>query len=419
MEKKEFKNNIKLSLIAFIAATLLISGCQKSGTKSQGEYGQLSMSDEVNVEETEDNKLISEQTRSIIDETNRQLSEDKSLKAKEKQALDSEEEKLIRELLETHPDFSIEEVKETILGLRRNKDYYAENVLPELEEKLKEREELIARGELIVPTTIIGDVEEDVEKDAEGNEMNVLDLTEDNSGTWEFEPIAAGWREEEVHNAALIKCNNKKITEFNYDIVRMMIKGKPKLYRISYFKEFAFMGCKQLKEVSSKFVTKIKASAFLNCSNLESVNVSESIVEIGPSAFQNCKKLTSFNCENALWFTSSLINKVSEGIGNGAFYNCVAAKNICFAFTKDINTLSKYKQNLRYADSKAFKGCKFDTVGFLVDENASSELRSSLGKSICSYFSLGDKVDLHPIDIKPVVIKANNDLIDKIKNTKD
>lgn len=390
MEKREFKNNIKLSLIAFIAATLLLSACNKSETKNQEESGQLSMAEEVEVEETENNgELTSEQIQAIIDETNKQLREDKNLKTKEKQALDSEEQKLIKELLEIHPDFSVKEVKETILGLRRNKAYYTKNVLPELKKKLAEREQLKASGELKVPTGAV---------DVQESEGKILEVSRPITVKWQFDVSG--------NNATLVNCGDNTMTNFNYDLLK--IGSDAKLYRISRVGNNAFSKKIKLKSFSSKFVTEIGSYAFEGCKNLESVKVSDVVTEIAQGAFNGCEKLTGFNDNGIIVVSSALFNKQSAGIGQNAFGGCVSAKKLYVDLTKDMDKEEKYKNNLKKAHKQAFNGCKFDVVNFSVLKGGVS---SNLGNLILSYFGFDEGTKLEAIEVKPTSVEIDYDAV--------
>ena len=119
--------------------------------------------------------------------------------------------------------------------------------------------------------------------------------------------------------------------------------------------------CKSLTNVimaKDAPITTIKASAFMNCSALESIVLSDNVVSIGESAFDGCTSLASLTLPNsvtsigyrAFWGCTSLTsltlpNSVTS-IGSNAFYGCSSLVSV------------KINENSRISfDGNPFCGC--------------------------------------------------------------
>lgn len=126
---------------------------------------------------------------------------------------------------------------------------------------------------------------------------------------------------------------------FNLNI-EWFIKNDPDFYWIKYFGQ----GSNITHINIPTGVTRISSRAFLNCSNLKTVSISENsqLIEIGGYAFFNCPSLTSINIPDsvtsiqvgAFSHCSSLTTvTISENsqlafIGPDAFYNCSSLTSI-------------------------------------------------------------------------------------------
>lgn len=80
----------------------------------------------------------------------------------------------------------------------------------------------------------------------------------------------------------------------------------------------AFLGCTNLEYVEiPDSVVEIQNTAFSGNTNLKTVKMSNNVILIGTNAFDNCKSLTNVILSSAI-----------ESIGTGAFRGCLALKNI-------------------------------------------------------------------------------------------
>ena len=82
--------------------------------------------------------------------------------------------------------------------------------------------------------------------------------------------------------------------------------------------DYAFMHCSNLMSINiSDGITSIGDYAFRDCSNLTSINISDGITSIGDYAFCDCSNLTSINIPNGV-----------TSIGNSAFKSCSSLTSI-------------------------------------------------------------------------------------------
>lgn len=118
--------------------------------------------------------------------------------------------------------------------------------------------------------------------------------------------------------------------------------------------EYAFYGCKDLKEVNVKALMAIDTAAFAN-SSIEKVSA-DSIMWVYDGAFKNCKNLVEIDLTT------------TDYIGIGAFENCTALTQVEFAENVgEIGELAFSNTGLKdvviygddcYVREGAFKGCK-------------------------------------------------------------
>ena len=137
---------------------------------------------------------------------------------------------------------------------------------------------------------------------------------------------------------------NPKYSEPTYTIPSSFSK-----YGITYtvigIGEAAFMDCENLESIIlPQTITTIEHEAFKNCSNLTSIDLSTALITIGYSAFYNCIKL------NSIQFPTSLIK-----IGSNAFQY------------SGIKTLF-IPNNIEEIGYRAFAGCDSLTT-IIVDDN--------------------------------------------------
>lgn len=120
--------------------------------------------------------------------------------------------------------------------------------------------------------------------------------------------------------------------------------------------EFAFYNCSGLTSITiPNSVTSIGGSAFENCSGLTSVNIPNSVTSIGGHAFENCSSLTSVNIGKGVTvigfqafkgcsaLTSVNIPNSVTSIEKSAFSNCSSLTIVELHCKKNGNTFSGNK----------------------------------------------------------------------------
>ena len=149
--------------------------------------------------------------------------------------------------------------------------------------------------------------------------------------------------------------------------------------RVYNIGEYAFNGCRQLKNVDifSNCVT-IGISAFTYCNALKSINISSPSVNIGTYAFSQCSNLETVSIYNAVLVTSPFFGCVNlrtadlgytSAIGQSAFFNCRNLGEISCFFIE--NTVQSAFYNC-YNLSKLGNIIGVSTVGNATFESCSS-----------------------------------------------
>ena len=105
----------------------------------------------------------------------------------------------------------------------------------------------------------------------------------------------------------------KCITSEENLVVPDKINGAP----VGKIKDSAFLGISSKKIKLPDSVTQIGATAFMNCVNLETIDLGNGLLSIGMLAFQGCSKLISVNfpeglktIEEALFYANASIGEV-------------------------------------------------------------------------------------------------------------
>lgn len=88
-------------------------------------------------------------------------------------------------------------------------------------------------------------------------------------------------------------------------------------YEVREIGDYAFSGSKIKKAILPEGIKKIGYFAFSNCTELESIEFTNTIEEFGGSAFSFCTKLTDFRCPDSL-----------KKIGTNAFSYCTNLQNL-------------------------------------------------------------------------------------------
>lgn len=185
-------------------------------------------------------------------------------------------------------------------------------------------------------------------------------------------------------------------------VIPDVIQIGDKVYRITEVYEKAFKDNQTLKEVViSQNVSKIGASAFEGCKNLEKVTLQEGLVTIGDKAFKDCSSLTGIKMpatlqtisnsafENCIKLKTVTLNEGLLKIGNKAFYNCKALTKI--RIPKTVLKIGRY----------AFGNCiKLKTAKFATDAQL-----LTLGTGVFSNCTVLSKIKL-PDKLTNVPAKA-------------
>lgn len=90
-----------------------------------------------------------------------------------------------------------------------------------------------------------------------------------------------------------------------------------------------FGGCSSLKIVKlNPTLTMLQDQTFMNCKSLEVIDLPQGITSIGAKSFEECRLLANIDLQNC------------ESIGERAFYNCSALKNV--VFSESLKTIGQY-----------------------------------------------------------------------------
>ena len=183
-------------------------------------------------------------------------------------------------------------------------------------------------------------------------------------------------------------------------------------YNVTELAEKAFMNCQQITSVSiPNTITSLGNECFYNCNNLSSITIPSSVKSLGNEcfAFSNLNSITipssvtsignyCFNfCQN---LTNATINAQIQSLPNGCFYSCSSLQNV--AISSSVNTLGisclaecislssiTLPSALKTIQSDAFSGCTHlnDIVlpsGVISLEYRCFENCSSLSKLTCN-----------------------------------
>lgn len=110
-------------------------------------------------------------------------------------------------------------------------------------------------------------------------------------------------------------------------------------HSVTYIGSEAFYQCYNLTSIDLLGVKTIGDYAFLDCSALESVSLSDSLDSIGKSSFASCKKLKEIILPNTV-----------ISIGNAAFHGCEMLSDV--VLPNSLTTIKEY----------TFSGCAIKTI---------------------------------------------------------
>ncbi len=150
--------------------------------------------------------------------------------------------------------------------------------------------------------------------------------------------------------------------------------------------DYAFLGCTSLSSVTiGDGVTSIGYAAFHNCMGLESITIPDSVTSILGSAFYGCSITTatiptvaiSYMPKNNL---QTVVVTSGESIGDSAFENCTALKNVTI-----LNSVTSI-------GNSAFSGCTSLTSVTIPDSVTSIGDRAFLGCDTLTSITIPDSV---------------------------
>lgn len=154
------------------------------------------------------------------------------------------------------------------------------------------------------------------------------------------------------------ECINNTYKLISIDLSSTSISGKIDLSDFEYIDYYNFSNTNIEEIILSKFSNEIPSKAFENCSELEYINIPESISIIENNAFKNCSNLKSviLNNSNTTVMSSAFSGCVSlecvinanniKSIGRNAFSNC--DKLVFYDKEKTENYINSYTQNMNY-----------------------------------------------------------------------
>jgi len=211
-----------------------------------------------------------------------------------------------------------------------------------------------------------------------------------------------------IERGALTGCNN--IEQLTLPFIGASINEQTNEYFGYIFGATSYGGNEDevpalLKELTITKATSIADYAFYNCSNLQKINIANSVLEIGESAFEGCKEITSIilpdhikvienntfsNCEK---LSSINISSSVTRIGNYAFANCISLAEI------------ELPNQLKLIGESAFINCsriESMTLPF-VGENADGSGATYLGYIFGATNYLGNRTSV-PSSLKNIKI---------------
>ena len=126
-------------------------------------------------------------------------------------------------------------------------------------------------------------------------------------GNYSFYPLSPS-------ETAIVRANDS-ITSAN---IPSTVTYQDTTYRVTRISSLAFLGCTALKDVTiSEGVISIGSLAFKKCSSLTSITIPSTVTSIGDQVFEECKSLISVMMSDGL-----------ENIGTNAFLECSSLTDI-------------------------------------------------------------------------------------------
>ena len=114
---------------------------------------------------------------------------------------------------------------------------------------------------------------------------------------------------------------------------------------VTHLGEGAFMGCSSLKEISlSEGLEKIPFAAFSDCSSLSSIVIPEGVTLIAENAFKDCSSLLT-----------AVLPQTVSAVENSAFHGCDALKAIFWSGTEEtFNAIETDDKNECLTEAKLY-----------------------------------------------------------------
>ena len=167
---------------------------------------------------------------------------------------------------------------------------------------------------------------------------------------------------------------------------------------LKLIESYAFKNCVTLENINLNYVDRIESSAFEGC---KKINIQSLSAALGEYSFFDCESLSSIdltsysntdiprgcfmNCSNLKYIGTMYNDSFYNGIGQSAFKNCTSLERVNFGYIED------YRDNVSI-DTEAFSNCKslkeielkgnWQLSGNFIFENCTSLKKVKLNRSI-------------------------------------
>lgn len=139
-----------------------------------------------------------------------------------------------------------------------------------------------------------------------------------------------------------------------------IVEHEGEYYAVTRIDRHAFMECNQLKSISiPDSVTEIRDFAFSYCTSLKSIELPDSITEIGRYAFYGCRVLESINIPEHVTKIRKSTFELCDNLSSVTIPESVTSIG-CWAFRKCVGLTSvTIPESVTLIDEGAFEDCYF------------------------------------------------------------